>query len=458
MLEARASRLRGLLSGARRTPFGADRDAVRRAHADLPRDARRGGRGGRAGGGGERVGAWAVERAEVAVAVMARCWPASDHADQSEGGGARAQPTSCGTATPSCCCAGPASTSGRRGGADASTSTSSARRRRPAGRAAAPTAPAIVVYTSGTTGPPKGAVLPRRAIASNLDALAEAWEWTDDDVRRARAAALPRARADARHARAAAPRRRRAHLGRFSPRRRPRALAASATMLFAVPTMYHRLAAEAEAEPGDRARRCAARGCSSPGRRRCPPPTHERIERLTGQRIVERYGMTETLMNTGVRADGERRARATSDRRCAASTLRLVDDDGEAIEDADDETIGEIHVRGPNLFLEYLNRPDATAEAMTRRLVPHRRPRHPRAGRLHPDRRAARDRPDQERRLQDRRRRDRGRAARASRRRGGRGHRRARPGPRRADRGVGRRRPRASRRPRTSWPATSPTC
>ena len=43
-------------------------------------------------------------------------------------------------------------------------------------------APAIVIYTSGTTGPPKGAVLPRRSIASNLDALAEAWEWTDRDV------------------------------------------------------------------------------------------------------------------------------------------------------------------------------------------------------------------------------------------------------------------------------------
>ena len=43
-------------------------------------------------------------------------------------------------------------------------------------------APAVIVYTSGTTGPPKGAVLPRRAIASNLDALADAWQWTGDDV------------------------------------------------------------------------------------------------------------------------------------------------------------------------------------------------------------------------------------------------------------------------------------
>src|SRR6202012_1553072 len=44
--------------------------------------------------------------------------------------------------------------------------------------------------------------------------------------------------------------------------------------------------------------------------------------------------------------------------------VRLVYDEGAALEVADDETIGEIQVRGPNLFLEYLNRPDATAEAM----------------------------------------------------------------------------------------------
>src|SRR5204862_3128433 len=47
---------------------------------------------------------------------------------------------------------------------------------------APPETPALVVYTSGTTGPPKGAVLPRRAIASNLDALADAWAWTASDV------------------------------------------------------------------------------------------------------------------------------------------------------------------------------------------------------------------------------------------------------------------------------------
>lgn len=45
-----------------------------------------------------------------------------------------------------------------------------------------PESPALIVYTSGTTGPPKGAVIPRRAIAATLDALADAWQWTGDDV------------------------------------------------------------------------------------------------------------------------------------------------------------------------------------------------------------------------------------------------------------------------------------
>jgi malonyl-CoA/methylmalonyl-CoA synthetase len=45
-----------------------------------------------------------------------------------------------------------------------------------------PETPALIVYTSGTTGPPNGAVLQRRAISSNLDALADAWAWTAGDV------------------------------------------------------------------------------------------------------------------------------------------------------------------------------------------------------------------------------------------------------------------------------------
>jgi malonyl-CoA/methylmalonyl-CoA synthetase len=73
--------------------------------------------------------------------------------------------------------------------------------------------------------------------------------------------------------------------------------------------------------------------------------------------------MSETLMNTSIRADGDRRAGYVGPPLDGVE-IRLLDDDGEPIEAADDETIGEIMVRGPNLFLGYLNRPDATAEAV----------------------------------------------------------------------------------------------
>jgi malonyl-CoA/methylmalonyl-CoA synthetase len=224
-------------------------------------------------------------------------------------------------------------------------------------------APAIVVYTSGTTGPPKGAVLPRRAIASNLDALAAAWEWTAGDVV---AHALPLFHVHGLILGTLGPVRRGGgmrHLGRFSAEAAARALGEDATMLFAVPTMYHRLAAEAESDPQIAGGFASARLLVS-GSAALPAADHERIERLTGQRIVERYGMTETLMNTAVRASGERRPGYVGPPLDGVE-LRLVEDDGAAVDAADDETIGEIHVRGPNLFLEYLNRPDASAEAMT---------------------------------------------------------------------------------------------
>ena len=223
-------------------------------------------------------------------------------------------------------------------------------------------APAIVVYTSGTTGPPKGAVLPRRSIASNLDALAEAWEWTDADVV---AHGLPLFHVHGLILGTLGPVRRGGtahHLGRFSPEALAAALEGDATTVFAVPTMYHRLAAEAEQRP-DIARALGRARLLVSGSAALPAADHERIERLTGQRIAERYGMTETLMNTGVRASGERRPGYVGPP-LRDVEIRLVDDNGRKIEDSDDETIGEIHVRGPNLFLEYLNRPDATAEAM----------------------------------------------------------------------------------------------
>jgi malonyl-CoA/methylmalonyl-CoA synthetase len=223
-------------------------------------------------------------------------------------------------------------------------------------------APALVVYTSGTTGPPKGAVLPRRAIASNLDALADAWGWTEADVV---AHGLPLFHVHGLVLGILGPLRRGGaahHLGRFSPEAAAAALDDGATMLFGVPTMYHRLGAEAEEQP-ELAQALAKARLLVSGSAALPAAEHERIERLTGQRIVERYGMSETLMNTAIRADGDRRPGYVGPP-VRGTEVRLLTDDGEPIDAQDDETIGEIAVRGPNLMLGYLNRPDATAEAL----------------------------------------------------------------------------------------------
>jgi malonyl-CoA/methylmalonyl-CoA synthetase len=94
-----------------------------------------------------------------------------------------------------------------------------------------------------------------------------------------------------------------------------------------------------------------------------PVRDHARIERATSQRIVERYGLTETIMNCAVRASGDRRAGYVGPS-LPGVDVRLVGDDGATIQGSDDETIGEVAVRGPNLFTGYLNQPDATASAM----------------------------------------------------------------------------------------------
>ena len=220
-------------------------------------------------------------------------------------------------------------------------------------------APALIVYTSGTTGSPKGVVLPRRALVSTLDAVAEAWQWTSDDVL---VHALPLFHVHGLILGVLGPLRRGGtlwHLGKFSTAELARALDGDATMMFGVPTMYHRIAEEVGANTALSAALGKARLLVS-GSAALPVRDHERIAAATGQRVVERYGMTETLMNTSVRADAERRPGAVGVP-LPAVEVRLVDDHGGVLDEPG--AVGEIQVRGPNLFTEYLNRPDATAEA-----------------------------------------------------------------------------------------------
>ncbi|MFB6776629.1 acyl-CoA synthetase [Streptomyces sp. NPDC056352] len=232
-----------------------------------------------------------------------------------------------------------------------------------------PESPALIVYTSGTTGPPKGAILPRRAIAASLDALEDAWQWTGDDVL---VHALPLFHVHGLILGVLGPLRRGGsvrHLGRFSAEGVARELGSGGTMLFGVPTMYHRLAetlgAGSAPDAAGLAKALAGARLLVSGSAALPVHDHERIAAATGRGVVERYGMTETLMNTGVRADCEPRP-GTVGAPLPGVELRLVEEDGAPLADPTAEgAVGEIQVRGPNVFTGYLNRPDATAAAFT---------------------------------------------------------------------------------------------
>lgn len=214
----------------------------------------------------------------------------------------------------------------------------------------APTAPALVIYTSGTTGMPKGAVLSRQAVAANIDALAAAWAWTAEDLL---AHALPLFHVHGLVLGVLGPLRLGGtlhHLGALDAG----ALAASgASLVFGVPTQYHRLADQLEGDPDAAAVIGRSRLLVS-GSAALTTVDHERLRKLTGLAVRERYGMTETLIITAARADQEPEP-GTVGPPLEGTDVRITGDDD----------MGPIEIRSPSLFDGYLNRPDATADAQT---------------------------------------------------------------------------------------------
>ena len=218
-----------------------------------------------------------------------------------------------------------------------------------------PQSTAMVIYTSGTTGPPKGAVLSRGAVAADLDALADAWQWTPEDtlvhglplfhVHGLVLGLLGSLRVGNRFI----------HTGKPTPQAYA---AAGGTLYFGVPTVWSRVVAEP-----DSARALAGARLLVSGSAALPVPVFDRLTELTGHPPVERYGCTETLITVSTRADGERRPGSVGLPLPGMQT-RLVDDDGSPV-DPDGETIGSLQVRTPTIFDGYLNRPDATAAAFT---------------------------------------------------------------------------------------------
>ena len=216
-----------------------------------------------------------------------------------------------------------------------------------------PDSTALIIYTSGTTGLPKGVPVTRRAIAAGLDALIDAWAWTADDVL---VHGLPLFHVHG------------LVLGALGPLRvggslvhtvkpTPEAYAAAhGSMYFGVPTVWARIAADE-----DSARALATARLLVSGSAPLPVPVFTTIKDLTGHEIVERYGMTETLITLSTRADGERRPGWVGTPVAGVET-RLRDDDGADVQH-DGESIGALQLRGPMVAAGYLKRPDATADS-----------------------------------------------------------------------------------------------
>lgn len=212
---------------------------------------------------------------------------------------------------------------------------------------------ALIIYTSGTTGPPKGVQLSRRALAADLDALAQAWQWSPDDVL---VHGLPMYHVHGLVLGLLGSLRvgnRFIHTGKPTPEAYA---AARGTLYFGVPTVWSRVAADASAAAALRPARLLVSGSAA-----LPVPVFDALVAQTGHAPIERYGSTESLITVSTRVDGERRPGWVGLPLHGVQT-KLVADDGAPVPH-DGATIGRLAVRGPTLFNGYLNRPDATAEA-----------------------------------------------------------------------------------------------
>ena len=213
---------------------------------------------------------------------------------------------------------------------------------------------AALLYTSGTTGRSKGAMLTQANLLSNAEVLTELWRITSDDtllhalpifhahglfvavnttlLSGAGMIYLPGFKADA--------------VIDALPR---------ATTMMGVPTFYTRLLADTRFDAGLLANMRLFISGSAP----LLAETHEAFEARTGHRILERYGMTETGMNTSNPYDGERRA-GTVGFPLPGVEVRIMGEGSDT--EVPDGEIGMIEVRGPNVFKGYWGMPDKTAE------------------------------------------------------------------------------------------------
>jgi malonyl-CoA/methylmalonyl-CoA synthetase len=221
---------------------------------------------------------------------------------------------------------------------------------------------AMILYTSGTTSKPKGVVSTHANIQAQITTLVEAWRWQSEDsiplflplhhvhgiVNVLACALWSGAKVDC--------------FGSFDAQAILERVADKEYSLFmGVPTIYVKLIRILEAaDEGDRTRYTdgfAHMRLMVSGSAALPASVHEQWTDLTGQKLLERYGMTEIGMAISNPLQGERRPGAVGVA-LPGVTVRLVSEAGESIE-AENEP-GEIQVHGPAVFSEYWHKPDVT--------------------------------------------------------------------------------------------------
>ena len=212
---------------------------------------------------------------------------------------------------------------------------------------------AAILYTSGTTGRSKGAMLTHGNLVSNAEALAETWRFSADDVL---LHALPIFHTHglfvatnvtllAGGSMLFLPGFDLAEVLRLLPR---------ASVMMGVPTFYSRLLSATEFDRDLVSHMRLFVSGSAP----LSPETHKDFEARTGHAILERYGMTETGMNTSNPYDGARRA-GTVGFPLPGVEIRIADPESGAL--LPNGEVGVIEIRGPNVFKGYWRMPEKTA-------------------------------------------------------------------------------------------------
>lgn len=205
---------------------------------------------------------------------------------------------------------------------------------------------ALMLFTSGTTGRPKGVLLSHRNLSSSIESFTRAWRWSVEDNL---ALCLPLFHL---HGLGVAVHGSLAMGSQMSLAPRfasswvcESVREARSTMFFGVPTMYHRLVES----PG--VSELSGMRLMVSGSAPLPSATGHALEKACGQRVLERYGMSETVMNLSNPYEGERRLGSIGFELPGVS-MRLSEGDS-----------GEILLRGDNVFSNYWHDETATAEA-----------------------------------------------------------------------------------------------